>query len=473
MSVEGWTCSVQDLVKATGGQLVSQVATDFSGVGTDTRQNLEGTLFIALKGDQFDAHDFVQQAVEKKAKAVIVHNWREEWKPLLKQATFVRVPNTLHALQAFAKFWRRKNEFKVIGITGSNGKTSTKEFTHAILKTAFPTYASVGSFNNHWGVPLSILAAGPKTKVLVLEMGMNKSGEIFKLSQIAEPDIVVVTTVGRGHIGELGNQMNIAQAKEEIYLASPKAIHIFNMDNEWTMRMQSRSKAKQIKFSAFRSDVEVHFRAQRMNWDGLDIVGHIGGKSGHTWVHVLGRQNNCNLMAASAVAFAAGVAPEKIWEQLSNLQDSSWGRNQMVPLEGGARLLFDAYNSNPDSVTALLKNLFEMDVEGKKYFVMGDMKELGAFTDSSHEEIGERAAAIGFEKIWYVGQHSAAFLKGLAKGGWTKAMITTSEVDANVAKDFVKGLQAGDLVAVKGSRGVHLEKAVENWPLSAPLGKKP
>jgi UDP-N-acetylmuramoyl-tripeptide--D-alanyl-D-alanine ligase len=237
--------------------------------------------------------------------------------------------------------------------------------------------------------------------------------------------------------------------------------------------MQSRSQAKQIRFSAFRDDVDVHFRAQRLTWDGLDILGSINGVTGHTWVHVLGRQNTANLMCASALALAVGMKPEAIWKAMAEIHDSAWGRNQVVPLTNGARVLFDAYNANPDSMTVLLKNLYEMDLEGRKFLVIGDMKELGSFSEAAHEEIGERAGNVGFEGIWYIGEHAKAFARGIEKIGKPKLFLSSPIPDAQIARDFAKGFAPGDLVAVKGSRGMQLEKAVETWPLQTPLGKKP
>jgi UDP-N-acetylmuramoyl-tripeptide--D-alanyl-D-alanine ligase len=468
-----WTCTLQDLATATGGQIVSQPHLEFSRVGTDTRSALDGKLFIALKGENHNAHDFVAKAVAQRARVILVHEWREEWSPLLGQASFVRVTDTLPALQALARFWRKKQQFKIIAITGSNGKTSTKEFTYALMKNVIPTYANKGSFNNHWGLPLSILEAGPEHKFLVLEMGMNKLGEIWKLCQIAEPDIVTVTTVGRAHMGMLGSQVSVAQAKEEIYVAAPKAIHVFNIDNEWTMRMQSRSHSQQITFSSFRPQADVHFRAQRLNWDGLDLIGHIKGVKGQTWVHVLGRQNTNNLMCASALACAAGIEPEKIWAALGTIQDSAWGRNQLLDLKSGGRVLFDAYNANPDSMQALLKNLYEMEVEGRKFLLVADMGELGSFSQQAHEEAGERAAAVGFESIWYVGEYAEAFKKGHLRVGVPKNFVSSLKFDPEVSKKFVEQAGRGDLIAAKGSRSAHLEQIVESWPLQKPLGPKP
>ncbi len=473
MSETTWNCSLTDLAAATSGQILSQVHPDFSRVGTDTRTDLTGKLFIPLKGDQFDAHNFVAKAIEQDARVVLVHEWRDEWKPFLEKVSFVKVADTLKALQDLARFWRKKQAFKVLAVTGSNGKTSSKEFAYAILKDFQPTYANKGSYNNHWGVPLSILEAGPEHKLLILEMGMNKSGEIWKLCLIAEPDVVACTTVGRAHMGELGSQANVAKAKEEIYVAAPKAIHIFNIDNEWTMRMQSRSHSTQISFSSFRTQADIHLRAQRLTWEGLDLVGHIKNVKGQAWVPVLGRQNVGNLMCAASLALAAGMSPKEIWEALANIRDSAWGRNQLLKLTNGGRVLFDGYNANPDSMVALLKNIYEIDNAGKKFLVVGDMFELGTFTEQSHEETGERAGSANLEGVWYIGENAKAFQRGYAKTGKAKTFLTSAGFDADLAQQFLKLIGPLDFVAVKASRGMGLEKVVESWPLQTPLGKKP
>jgi UDP-N-acetylmuramoyl-tripeptide--D-alanyl-D-alanine ligase len=470
---ENWTCTILELHKAVGGQLLSQSPIAFSRVSTDTRSDLKGRLYIPLKGEKFDAHDFVPKAVEAGAAAVLVHAWKEEWKPLLAKAAFIQVPDTLKALQAFANHWRKQHKFKVFAITGSNGKTSTKEFTYALLKDHFKTHASKGSFNNHWGVPLSILEASPEHTHLVLEMGMNHAGEIWRLCLIAEPDICAVTNVGRAHIGELGSQEAVAQAKEEIYVACPKAVHVFNIDNEWTMRMHARSHSKKLTFSAFRPEADVNLRAQRMDWNGLDLIGSIGGEAGNAFVPILGRHNVANLMTASCLALAAGLKPSQIWKGLKGIQSVAWGRNQVVPLTNGARVLFDAYNANPDSVQALLKNLYEMDMSGSKFLVLGDMRELGSFSEQAHEEAGERAAAVNFSGVWYIGQYAKSFWKGYEKVRKADTALSSEKVDAAVAQKLLGLTKEGDLVAIKGSRGMELENVLNGWPLAAPLGKKP
>ena len=471
-----WTCSLDELAKATGGQIRSRVAEQFSRVATDSRSGLKGRLFIPLRGDKFDAHEFIPQAIKNGAAVILVSELKAELKPYLERTSFVEVGDTLKGLQDLARAWRRRHGFKVIGITGSNGKTSTKEFLLSLLKNNLAVHASKGSFNNHWGVPLSILEADASQTHLILEMGMNHAGELTELCRIAEPDVVTVTSVGVAHIGELGSAEAVARAKEEIYGASPNAVHVFNMDNEWTMPMRERSSSKQILFSSFNAQADVHLRALRMTWDGLEISGRIGqdGPTQTVWVQTLGRHNVVNLMAASALALAVGLTPETIWRGLAELRDVTWGRNQLLKLKTGARLLWDGYNANPDSMGALMKNLFEMDVTGRKSLIVGDMRELGTFSEAAHEELGERAAGVGFKDIWFIGAFAEAFRRGLQKSGAANTQFqATSAIDANEADKFLRRLGPEDLVAIKASRGLALERVFAGWPLATPLGPKP
>lgn len=468
-----WNCDLEDFARAVNGKILSRPHASFSRVGTDSRKDLKGMLFVPLKGDNFNAHDFIPKAIEQGATCALVHEWRAEWEQLKAKCSFVQVDDTLKGFQEFALFWRRKNKFKVLAISGSVGKTSTKEFARALLEPHFKVHSPKGSYNNHWGVPMTILDAGPEITHLIVEMGMNKAGELWRLCQIAEPDIALVTTVGRAHIGELGSQEAVARAKEELYIATPKAIHIFNVDNEWTMRMQTRSQTKQILFSGFKPKVDISLRAQRMNWDGLDVSGQIAGVTGQTWVHILGRHNVVNIMGAAGLALAVGMTPQQIWKGIAAIKESAWGRNQMVPLNNGSRVLFDAYNSSPDSVQALVKNLYEMEVDGRKFLIIGDMKEQGAFASQVHEEAGERAASIAFEAIWYVGEYANDFWRGFQKVKPLGKTFSSAKVDQKIAAEFLGLLKAGDLVAIKASRGIALEHVLDNWPLSSPLGKKP
>jgi UDP-N-acetylmuramoyl-tripeptide--D-alanyl-D-alanine ligase len=368
-----WILSAEEVVKATGARVSRPVEEGFcfDGVGTDTRKSLHGKLFIALKGDNFDAHEFLSEAQKAGAKAALVHRRPEGLDPSF---PLFEVDDSLIALQALATYWRLKHKFLVLGVTGSNGKTTTKEFAKAVIGSKKRTYASQGSFNNHWGVPISLLSADPDCEVVVQEMGMNHKGEIAALCAIARPDVVLCTMVGTSHIGELGSQRGVAEAKEEIYIHSPQASYIFNCDNEFTRAMYDKYKNHKVgvrTFSSFNEDADVHLRADRFDLNGLHLVGHIGGEKGEAQVKSFGRQNVVNLMAASSLALAAGLKPKDIWAALP-LCAGAWGRNQWLEHDSGARVLFDAYNANPESMSALLKNLYElMDVPGRRILILG------------------------------------------------------------------------------------------------------
>lgn len=464
-----WNLTSGELVKATGAQFSGADLT-MTGVSTDSRENLSGKLFVALKGERLDAHQFVASAVKNGAAAVLVHADLPEYAELKTKAAFFFVKDTLKGLQDLAHYWRRKHQFQVIGVSGSNGKTSTKEFLFELLKDFKPTVASKGSFNNHWGVPLSILSAGSDCKILVLEMGMNHLGELELLAKIAEPDIVGITMVGRSHIGELGSQANVAKAKEELYKTAPKAIAVFNMDNEWTRQMydnaiKAGTHSRIIRFSSHAPGPEVSLRAEKVTAAGMKIVGSIAGVQGSGSVRVFGRHNVTNLMIASGLALAAGMTPEMIWKKLDGLEISSWGRNQWLKMSTGTLVLFDAYNANPESMTALLKNIYELETDGKKFLILGEMLELGDESSKAHREIGDLAGKIGADSIWFIGEHFKDVEAGVRQSGYSNAAYFSKQFDPEISRKIKGSLSSGDMVAVKASRGTKLETVLEHWGL--------
>ncbi|MEQ1664863.1 MAG: UDP-N-acetylmuramoyl-tripeptide--D-alanyl-D-alanine ligase, partial [Bdellovibrionales bacterium] len=394
---------------------------------------------------------------------------------------------------------------KVFAITGSNGKTSTKEFLATILAESFKVHYSKGSFNNHWGVPFSILAASKSDEVLILEMGMNHAGEISKLVEIAIPDVVLCTMVGRAHIGNFGGkQAEIAKAKEEIYLSSPNAISIFNLDDAYTRKMfvhfkkrNMRSSKKILTFSKSKSqkicDVQLHVSSA--SFKGLIIEGQIGKTKKKVLVPVIGEHNVVNLMAASAMALAAKMPVSKIWKGLSKCQ-SEWGRNQLVQLDGGTQILFDAYNANPDSMSAMIQNIKKIqkapkkmgrdkmssDKMGRVFLVLGEMLELGDQTKKSHQELGEQVGALNCSAVWFMGESQKEFEKGFyaaqkpsgkksARQLWAKSginkinnnLIISSGYEESLAIRMRSMLNPQDVVIMKGSRGMKLEKVLLCW----------
>lgn len=458
--------AISDEVKQATGAKYSGAALTLRGVATDSREKMAGKLFVALKGDKFDAHDFVGAAVANGAAAVMVSEHRSEYDKL-NTAVFV-VPDTLRGLQDLAHAWRVKNPFHVIAISGSNGKTSSKEFAYELVKDFKRTTASQGSFNNHWGVPLTILSAPADTELLILEMGMNHLGELARLVEIALPNVTVVTMVGRSHIGELGSQENVARAKEELYLGAPSSVAIFNLDNEFTRAMYeravvNRTHTKLITFSSHVPRCNVEMRAEKMTVEGLNISGSIGDLKGRCMVNVFGRQNVTNLMVASSVALASGMSPEQIWKKLNRLSASAWGRNQWLKLDNGATVLFDAYNANPESMTAMLKNLYELDAPGRRILILGEMRELGKESPRAHTELGEIAGSLAAEVVWFIGEHHKDFAAGLKKAGLPVEGHFSAEFDEKIADKIKASLQSTDIVAVKASRGQKLEAVLEHW----------
>ena len=462
-----WQLSSKEIVSATGARY-SGAEMSVNGVGTDSRVEGVGRLFVALKGERFDGHDYVAAAVSNGASAVLVHQDRPEFEKLKQKVAFFHVSDTLEALQRLGSFWRRKHDFFVLAISGSNGKTSSKEMTFEILKGFQPTVASQGSFNNHWGVPISILSAAPDTRILVLEMGMNHLGELAALATLADPNVTVITMVGSSHIGLLGSQENIAKAKEELYLGAPKSIAIFNLDNQWTssmyVRAMSRGTHKRLlTFSSHKPNCDVCLRAERMTMDGLEVVGTIAGVSGRVFVRIFGRQNLNNLMVASSLALSAGMPPADIWKRLPDLSVETWGRNQWMTMPSKASVLFDAYNANPSSMAAMLRNVYELESQGQKILILGDMLELGEESARAHQELGDLAGKVGVDMIWFIGSHAGDVEQALSKSGFAGQSFFSRDFDSQISSTIKETLKANDVVAIKASRGQRLERVLEHW----------
>lgn len=457
------TISLNDLLTATGGKALSTKATSFTGIGTDTRVNLTDQLFVALRGDQYDAHQFLPAAVARGAAALLVHE--EPSADIKNQTTVVLVKDTLKALQQLANFERKKSKALIVGITGSNGKTTSKEFTAALVSAKRKVHYSKGSFNNHWGVPLTLLAEPAGTEVSIVEMGMNHAGELTELCHIAEPDVVVCSTVGAAHVEFFGTVEKIAEAKEEIYKASPAdAIRIFNLDNPYTKKMHEHSiktqKSKRvITFSASGEKADVQLKIEELSMSSLKISGTIAGEKGEAKVAVFGSQNLVNLMVAASIGLAVGMSPKEIWAALPACK-TNWGRNQLVHTRKGAEILFDGYNANPDSMRALLENVALIKNSGKKVGVFGEMLELGSLSAELHQALGEKVGRAGFDVVWFYGPDADAFMSGIQKSGFHKNIMISKSYEESLATQIASVLDKDDIALVKGSRGMKLERFV-------------
>ncbi|MNJ99789.1 UDP-N-acetylmuramoyl-tripeptide--D-alanyl-D-alanine ligase [compost metagenome] len=453
------------IVKVTQGQALSTKAESFSGIGTDTRVSLEGQFFIALKGEAFDAHQFLDKAAQQGAAGLLVHEDNAQVQALKNKITVVLVPDTLKALQQLGNWARHQSQAQVIGITGSNGKTTTKEFAAALIGSAKDVHYNKGSFNNHWGVPFTLLQLPEKKDVALIEMGMNHAGELTELVHIAEPDVVVCTMVGRAHMEFFGTIEKVAEAKEEIYEASGKnTLRVYNLDNTQTHNMYVKAankypKDKLLTFSSEDPKADVHLTIVSMDMNEIFVKGIVGGQEGSARIQVFGAQNLTNLMAAATLGLAVGMTPAQVWAGLEKCK-TNWGRNQLVKLKSGAQMIFDAYNANPDSMKALIDNVKLLSVPGKKIGVFGEMLEMGSGSADLHEELGERAGKAGFNKVYFTGVDAPAFKKGLEKSGYSGESMIRAEFEETAAKDLADALKEGDIAVVKGSRGMKLERFV-------------
>lgn len=486
-----WSLSVQEAAAAMDGRLeliggggLHDLV--FRGVGTDTRADLQGLLFFALVGDVHDAHAHLQSAVEKGATGLVVHRALNEAERLfikarVEQSGFpvavVVVENTLTALQSLSRHWRHKCKAMILGITGTNGKTTTKEFAASIISTRLKVQWSKGSFNNHWGVPLSLLSIAPEHDVAVIEMGMNHLGELKTLSRLVDADAVVCTMVGRGHLEGVGSVEGVARAKSEIYeFAPPRSTFVFNLDNEFTKNMLSKFAGpnvdgegrRKLTFStnarSTNPPADVCLNVLKMTPDSITISGTIQSVDGQAEIPVSGGHNITNLMAASCLALAAGLSPQEVWAALP-LCRSAWGRNQWVRLKSGARCLFDGYNANPESMTAALENARHLSghFPGNKIAVLGEMRELGEHASLLHEEIGRLVANVGFDRVVFLGPSHESFARAYLAGGGKSAALTTSfEFSGEIASQIARQLKAEDFVLIKGSRGMSLENFLKS-----------
>lgn len=466
-----WT--LKQIADWTNAEIVASHDYDFNEIGTDTRKDLKGQVFVALKGDQFDAHDYLDKAVEAGASALLVHSFPEKFHHLRDKVSILRVNDTLEALQKFAQAYRKTLKTKIIGITGSNGKTTTKEFTAQILSAYRKTHYNQGSFNNHWGVPMTLLGIPTDTAVAVVEMGMNHAGEIQKLVEIADPDLVVCTMVGTAHLEFFGTQKKIAEAKSEIYMYSrADAVRIFNQDQDLTYDMmypvaKKFPESRMLSFSEKNTEADVYFKIEEITMRGLKISGIIGGTRDSANVPVFGKQNLVNLMAAATLTYASGIAPEQIWKALPRCK-TAWGRNQFIETEVGAEILFDGYNANPDSMKALLENVPLLKSSGKKIGIFGQMKELGSESPKAHTDLGVLAGKTGFQQIYFIGDFHSDFAKGLQNAGYKGETFIQPQFDQAQGEKLKSSLKSGDFVVIKGSRGAETERFIPfcnpiNW----------
>lgn len=420
---------------------VAQAATGWS---IDTRTLVKGDLFIALSGPNHDGHDHVRAAFAKGAVAALVE------RDVSAEGLTLRVPNTLEALQTLAKWAREQWKGEVVAVTGSAGKTTTKEIIASLLATAFTTGKTEGNFNNHVGLPLSILRLPADARVAVLELGMNHAGEIRDLAAIARPRFAVVTNVGPAHIENFSNGIEgIASAKRELVEALPHdGIAVLNADDPHVAAMRSAHGGKTITYGIV-SDANVQARNLRL----LDDHVEFSVENAEISAPIAGRHNVLNILAAIAVGREYGISIQKL--------AAAAGALPVLKMRGERRILDgvtiwdDCYNANPDAMRAMLDVLKDTKAT-RRIAVLGEMRELGSWSEKLHTEVGQYAAsakidfliAIHGDAQYTAAQHPAA------------QFVEDPETAGELLKQMVR---PGDAILFKGSRGTHVERALERY----------
>ena len=416
----------------------------FSSVSTDSRTIAKDALFVALQGPNFDGHEYLQAAKERGAVAALVSREIDISIPQ------VLVTDVLGALSEYARVWRSQFGFPVIGVTGSNGKTTVKEMIGSIMKQLGSVLVTRGNLNNHIGVPLTLLELNDTHQSAVIEMGANHKGEIAALSRLSAPNIGIITNAGAAHLEGFGGMEGVAIGKGELYLALPEhGVAIINADDQYAEYWRSHCNAGSV--ITFGMDAVADFNAKNIavHSDHSQFELHSPHGSIAIRLHLAGKHNVRNAVGAAAAAYAAGATLEQIQEGLSIMRPVG-GRLQIKQAINGAALIDDSYNANPSSMRAGIDAL--RSLPGKHWLVMGEMMELGADTQRLHAEIGAHARNAGIEKLFAVGALAQHAVSAFGEGAQWFASVD------ELINAVHSGLSQDTTVLIKGSRSNRLER---------------
>ncbi|HET6633309.1 MAG TPA: UDP-N-acetylmuramoyl-tripeptide--D-alanyl-D-alanine ligase [Rhodanobacteraceae bacterium] len=435
-----------DVALWTRGELRGEADVRLAGVSIDSRSAQPGDLFVALPGARSDGHQHVAAAAAAGASAALVMRWVDAALPQ------IRVDDSLLALGDLASAVRARRPARVVGITGSNGKTTVRRLVTAILTGAGPTHASAGNFNNEIGVPLTLLSLPAEARWAVVEMGAGKPGDIAYLAAMARPDVAVVTQIAPAHIERMGSLEAVAETKGALYAAlPPDGVAIINADDAFAAQFAGTAGSRrQLRFG-FGADVDVGAEALRLDADGSSFMLKTPLGDAPVALPLAGRHNIANALAAAAVGVALDVPLATIAAGLQATR-AMCGRLRLRAAAGGARLIDDSYNANPGSLAAAIDTLALRP--GERWLVLGDMAELGAEEIALHAQAGRQARAAGIDRLFAVGALSAHAVAAFGSDGeWFG--------DRNALAEALRArLHAGVTCLVKGSRSAGMDRVV-------------
>lgn len=448
--------TVGELRRATGGELRQGVeSTPVFGVSTDSRKIIPGSVFVALSGEKFDGHTFAAAALDKGAAGIIAA--RSLPVEIPQDVFVIEVGDTLRALQDIARYHRLKYDIPLIAVTGSNGKTTTKDMIAAVLASKFVTLKTEANYNNEIGLPLTLLGLRDEHQAAVVEMGMRGPGEIKELAEIALPTIAVVTNVGETHMELLGSLNNIARAKAELVEAlDAQGVAFLNSDDALVSGMGARCRGSIIYYGTnSRADVQAT-DIQVLAGDKTAFMVRAGARQFAAVIPVPGRYNAVNAAAAVAVGLHLGMSESEIERGLSNFAPSAMRMDIMITKQG-YKLLNDVYNASPLSMRAALDTLTDI-AAGRKIAILGDMLELGDISTAAHRDVGRQVAEKGINGLFTFGEQAAYIAEGARQTARTPDYVGSFTAVERLVEKLLAFARAGDTILVKGSRGMRMER---------------
>lgn len=441
------------VVSSVGGMISSNVDGKYiESVTTDSRQVRPGMLFIALRGETFDGNDYVESALRNGASYALA-----ERAPKGMEDRVILVPDSILALGALAAEYRKTLPMRIVGVTGSVGKTTTKEFIYAVLNEKYRTHKTDGNHNNHIGLPMSLLSADTSYDAAVYEMGMNHKKEISYLTKIVRPDVAVITNIGNMHIGNLGSREAICEAKLEILEGLQKdGTVILNGDEPL---LSGISHAYYVAENNRYADMNITNVREGENGSAFDLTVR-GEKVDSIVIPTQGRHNVFNAALAYAVGSCYGMGEFEIRRGLMNFRQT--GMRQKIYDHAGITVIEDCYNAGPESVKAALGVLAARHQNTRKIAVLGEMRELGEYAQSLHTEVGKAVAQQGIDCLFVMGEYAYDVVEGALMAGMSDRSICVLPEDYSEAADqIVSLLQQGDAVLFKASRALHFETLLE------------
>ncbi|MCP4748952.1 MAG: UDP-N-acetylmuramoyl-tripeptide--D-alanyl-D-alanine ligase [Desulfobacteraceae bacterium] len=456
--------SVDQILEATGGRLICGGTEHlFDSVGIDSRTIRTNQCYVPLCGERYDGHTFIKPVIKAGVRAVLIQTDRvadQDMAMLESQAAVcIAVEDTLRALGALAAFQRRQYNIPVVAVTGSNGKTSTRQMTASIFDRRFNTLTPYGNFNNEVGVPLTLFNLGGEHQAAVLELGMNHSGEIGRLGAICQPSIGMILNVAPAHLEFLGSLENIAKAKGELVQhIDEQGTLILNKDDPYVASLASQALGKVIYFG-MEKKADVRAERIRNNSQGIDFELFLPIGAVMVRLQIPGRFMVPNALAAAAAGYACGFSLEQIKAGLESFTAVK-GRLNVTTYGNGVHMIDDTYNANPASMRAAFDTLAGLKGNDEAVIVLADMLELGEQSAELHRQIGRRAAAIGISRLYVYGDFSEDVADGALYSGLPAERIVTGSKE-DITADLTQRLKAGLWILVKGSRGMAMETVVQ------------